>query len=193
MWRLMAAFLVLAAPAAAQHRSPAALLEAQKELLPCAIYTSKDGIAICESAQTSFRENYADAMAGRLDSWRNMAYFFAPTEIGATHYGIKVDAETSCMWRYAIVISKSDEIWQTDRARVGFACDQFTGDTLSAIHSRARDLVRRVKVVPETSRKAPWYDPRSDVDPKCLDSTVTPLGSPQLPPFVPPAGCPKRP
>ena len=68
--------LLTATSANAQVRSPQKLKEAEQFFVSCNKYKD-DNFEMCKLGQKDFSEDYADAFAGRLVSWRNIAFFFS--------------------------------------------------------------------------------------------------------------------
>ncbi len=153
----LALLLASSAANAAGPQAQSVAQEAQIHLTSCSEYTGDDG-DLCRLGQRNFVENYTDATAGRLDSWRNLSFFYTSDGKNPQVWGIKSDVNAACSWRLAVLLTGSDEIWSTDVANAHYSCRSLAPAAFSTALGHARDIVRRVKVVAEDNPKAPWYD-----------------------------------
>jgi hypothetical protein len=164
--------------------------EAQSYFQSCDGYRGS-GTELCKLGQSQFMENYQDAYLGRLESWRNIAFFLTPSGDDVKKYGIRPNQQLACRWRMSVLFSASDDLWQTDNFRANDQCNMLTPADFATAVAQARSFVKGVHVVLEDDPKAPWNKDSPIVDKRCLDSRVQPLGAPDLPRFVPPPGCPR--
>lgn len=183
---------LLTPPAAAQVRNQNKLQEAQQFMTSCAGYKGDSG-EYCRMGQREFAENWADALAGRLSSWRNLAFFFSHYEKDENTVGIIYSPQSACAWRMAIIFSKSDEIRPSDKTNAAQDCYRFSDEEISKISKTARITLNNIHLIGEDDPQAPWADHSPAIAPNCLDSTVTPLSADPAPKstFVRPPGCPK--
>ncbi len=156
--------LIVAAfsPAYSQTRSPSALKSAQQFFVPCDRYHGTQ-LEFCKFGQKEFSEDWADANAGRLVSWRNVAFFFSrrgaiysnPEE----YMGIKQNLAAACAWRLAVIAAPNVEPTSADRTNAAQDCDGFNQADLDHIRAVALTIVRNTPIRDEEDPKAPWADP----------------------------------
>lgn len=111
-------------------------LRAQTFLAPCALADNEE---FCRFMADKFTRDWSQAMRGRIESQRNVAFCLRDGCDGA----VATNPVLACAWRMVIIASGSPKLDDLDARNFESACHSLSETARIAADAQARQIVRR--------------------------------------------------